>query len=130
MSISIICIDNRSILENVVKTDLHGKVFLEELSSMPTSCRRILIVPSIISSYIDYFLDAVDSVEGYSIIILALRENFLLKIGSFLIDRSLDQFSNQRNVVGIIVDRLNLNKVNKIKTIHITKHAYLYHICY
>ena len=126
MNITVICLDDHSVIGNVMKEDLHGEDFLEEIINMPTSCKRILAIPSIISSYIDYILENIeDNIKENPIIILKLKDNFLLKIGGFLADRFLDNVFGHKNVVGIIIDRNNLNKGSIIRTICINRHVYL-----
>jgi len=109
-----------------MEKDLQRKDFLEEIINIPTSCKKILVIPSIISSYIDYILENIeDDIEENPIIILKLKDNFLLKIGGFLADHFLGEVFGHKNVVGIIVNKNSINKESRIRTICINRHVYL-----
>ncbi len=126
MSIAVICIDDHSVIKNVTTKDLRREDFLKDIINMSTSCKRILIIPSIFSSYIDYILENIeDNIEENPTIILELKDNLLLKIGGFLADRFLDRVFGHKNVLGIVIDKNNLNKGSLVKTIYINRHMYL-----
>ncbi len=126
MSITVVCIDDHSVIGNVEAKDLRREDFLEDIINMSTSCKRILIVPSITSPYIDDILENIDdNIEENPITILKLKDNLLLKIGGFLANRFLDHVFKHKNVVGVVIDKNNLDKGSLIRTICIDKRVYL-----
>ena len=126
MSITVICIDDHSVIGNVMTKYLRREDFLKDIINMSSSCKRILIIPSIISSYIDYILENIeDNIEESPTIILELKDNFLLKIGGFLADRFLDRVFGHKNIVGVVIDTINPNNGSSIRTIHISRYVYL-----